>query len=645
MHRHPRLFRLIATAAVIALFGDAALPLAAAAQPAPPPLPRPGQGRPDLYQGDPPARVGRIAGLTGTVAFHNTGDTSWNGASVNYPVSGGNSFWTEPSASARLEISDSRVVMNGGTEFDVATLDADGLRGIARQGEIYLHLRDLAPNEVWSVQTPRGLVHLNGAGRYAIAVGSTDQPTQVTVIDGSARIDGPGISLRLGPGQTATITGTDPFQGGIAPAAPDAFLNASLNAERPPPAAVAIPAQVVRMPGGSDLIGTGNWSDAPTYGRVWYPPVSAQWVPYREGHWAYVAPWGWTWIDNAPWGFAPFHYGRWVEIGGRWAWTPGAVAVAQPPVYAPALVTFIGIGAGVAVGAALASGSVGWVPLGPREAFHPWYHASPAYVREVNTSHVTNIRNITNVTVNNYVNRAAATSVPAAAMRESRPVQAVARSVTRQEFAAARPIVGQQPLRPAATTAGVTQAVARHLDLAPAPAGHAAPGPAVHPREAGGGSLVRPALAPAAHPHAPAAATAHPAATITQPTSRPTSHPEAQRPSPEHASRPAQQPVQVGHAGPGHAAPAQAEITRPAPHPEAQRPSPEHASRPARQPAPIGHPEPAHAELAHPEPARAQPPHPVPHLAQRPPTSQPRPEARPAAPRHPEPHQHQKPPG
>ena len=35
------------------------------------------------------------------------------------------------------------------------------------------------------------------------------------------------------------------------------------------------------------------------------------------------------------------------------------VAVAGPPVYAPALVTFIGIGAGVALGAALASGSIG----------------------------------------------------------------------------------------------------------------------------------------------------------------------------------------------------------------------------------------------------------------------------------------------
>ena len=86
------------------------------------------------------------------------------------------------------------------------------------------------------------------------------------------------------------------------------------------------------------------------------------------------------------------------------------------------------------------------------------------YIRQVNVHHVTNINN--NVTINNYVNRGAATAVPAAAMMASRPVQAVARPIAAQQFAAARPIVGQQPLRPTAATAGVTPVVARQLNLA-----------------------------------------------------------------------------------------------------------------------------------------------------------------------------------
>ncbi len=463
MRRHPHLFRLTSSVAVGALLLDAAWPLAAIAQPAPPPLPS-AQGQPDQNQADPPARVGRIAAITGTVSFHNGGDTQWSTASVNYPVSSGNAFWTEPSAQTQLEISDSRIALAGGSEFDVYALDASGLQGVAALGETYFRLNDLAPNEMWSLQTPRGLVHLGGTGRYGIVVGTTEQPTLVTVIDGSAQIEGPGVSLQVGPGQTATISGTDSFQGNVGPAVRDAFLIERLNAEQPPSAPASVPAQVAVMPGGSDLYGVGSWSPAPEYGQVWYPPVSQGWVPYRDGHWAYVAPWGWTWIDNAPWGFAPFHYGRWLQVDGRWGWTSGEAVVAGPPVYAPALVAFLGIGAGVALGAALASGSIGWVPLGPREPFRPWYHASDNYVRRVNVNHVTNITN-NNITTNNFVNRGAATSIPAAAMMASRPVQAVARPVTAQEFSAARPIVGQQPLRPTAATAGVTPAVARQLNL------------------------------------------------------------------------------------------------------------------------------------------------------------------------------------
>nr|WP_294566366.1 DUF6600 domain-containing protein [uncultured Rhodopila sp.] len=481
MRRNPRLFRLSASVALAALLGNAMLPVTPAARAQPP---QPAQTPPDRNGGDPPERVGRIAELSGPVSWRTGGDTQWTAASLNYPVSSGYAFWTEPSAITGIEVSASRVVLAGGTEFDVTALDAGGLHAVAAQGETYLHLRDLAPDEVWSVQTPRGMVRLSGAGRYGIAAGTTGQPTLITVLDGTAEIQGPNLSLQVSANQTATIVGTDNYLGSIGPAQRDAFLDARLAAERPPQRIqAAIPRQVSVMPGGAELVESGSWSAAPEYGQVWYPPVSPGWVPYRHGHWAYVAPWGWTWVDDASWGFAPFHYGRWVQLEGRWAWTPGEAVVAGPPVYAPALVAFIGIGAGVAIGAAVAAGSIGWVPLGPHEVYHPWYHASDAYVRQVNISHVTNVQTInnTNVTVNNFVNRGAATQVPAAAMAGSRPIQAVAQPVTPDQFAAARPVTGQQPLSPTAATSGVTPAVARHLNLSPSgvPAHPPAPGPAV----------------------------------------------------------------------------------------------------------------------------------------------------------------------
>ena len=68
------------------------------------------------------------------------------------------------------------------------------------------------------------------------------------------------------------------------------------------------------MTGYQDLNRYGQWGQDQSYGQVWYPQVAADWAPYRNGHWAYVSPWGWTWIDDAPWGFTPFHYWRWVQV-------------------------------------------------------------------------------------------------------------------------------------------------------------------------------------------------------------------------------------------------------------------------------------------------------------------------------------------
>src|SRR5207237_253965 len=116
------------------------------------------------------------------------------------------------------------------------------------------------------------------------------------------------------------------------------------------------------MTGYEDLDDYGRWQNAGEYGNVWVPTgVPVGWAPYRYGHWAYVYPWGWTWIEDEPWGFAPFHYGRWAFISSNWCWVPGPVAVA--PVYAPALVAFIG-GGGFSVGIGVGGGGgVGWFPL------------------------------------------------------------------------------------------------------------------------------------------------------------------------------------------------------------------------------------------------------------------------------------------
>src|SRR5258708_22289145 len=147
------------------------------------------------------------------------------------------------------------------------------------------------------------------------------------------------------------------------------------------------------MTGLEDLASYGQYEDTPDYGQVWFPrDVDPDWAPYKYGHWAFVNPWGWTWVDDQPWGFAPFHYGRWAQVEGRWGWIAGR-RVAEP-VYAPALVAFIG---GGGWGAGLeAGGATGWVALGPDEVYRPDYRVSETYARQLNAA------NVNQTVINNY---------------------------------------------------------------------------------------------------------------------------------------------------------------------------------------------------------------------------------------------------
>ena len=410
---------------------------------------RSGAGVPLRGAGDPPARVGRVARLSGTVSFHTIDADRWEPATRNYPVTSGNAFWTQPGGSADIDLGGARARMDQGTEFDVDTLDDQRIAATVSQGHVALDLRELPQGEVATLRTPRGTVTFRQAGRYAVVVGDTQRPTLVTVNEGAADFEGPGVSLQLAAHQSGEISGSDPFAGIVVAERPDALVSALISLDRPPvtssslsPQSLGPPPAVLQMTGYDAIADTGSWEQAPDYGRVWYPPVQRDWVPYREGRWSWVAPWGWTWVDDAPWGFAPSHYGRWVEIDDRWAWTPedrGAVYVGRP-VYAPALVAFVGVAAGVAVGVGLAL-DVGWIPLGPREVYRPPYQVSDGYARRVNSGDVTNISNtsINNTTINNtminnttnvqrtdnrFINNRATTIVPAVAMQQSLPVAA-----------------------------------------------------------------------------------------------------------------------------------------------------------------------------------------------------------------------------
>jgi hypothetical protein len=147
------------------------------------------------------------------------------------------------------------------------------------------------------------------------------------------------------------------------------------------------------MTGSTELDAAGRWDNTAEYGAVWFPQeLPNDWAPYRDGHWNWITPWGWTWIDDHSWGFAPFHYGRWAFVGGRWAWVPGTFVA--HPVFAPAVVAFLGT---VGVGLSVADSNVpavGWFPLGPGETYWPAYTSDLNYVRRLNLGNIRDLETI-----------------------------------------------------------------------------------------------------------------------------------------------------------------------------------------------------------------------------------------------------------
>jgi hypothetical protein len=398
----------------------------------------------------PPARVGQIAGLLGDVSFNGAGSNgAWVAAAQNYPLTAGDSLYTAAGAEAAVALDSSRLTIAPLTELQVTSLDDEAFTATQAQGEMVLDLTALAPGQSFTIQTPGGTIAIATSGEYDIIAGPT---TTVSVLSGEATAG----NITLYTGQAVTLTDG---QAQVAALDEDDFVRHVLGEQSPPPPPY-VPQIADQMTGADELSGYGNWDQDADYGAVWYPNVGADWAPYREGAWSYVAPWGWTWVEAEPWGFAPFHYGRWIERGARWGWVPAAdrdEAAGYTPVYAPAIVSFFGLATGAAITAdILSSGRIGWVPLAPGEPYHPPYSTSASYIARINRSDIARTTDISRSDsgIDHYANRAGATLVPAAAMaRGERIGRAGGGGVPPGDFAHARPAEGlvNQAIRPAMT--------------------------------------------------------------------------------------------------------------------------------------------------------------------------------------------------
>lgn len=406
---------------------------------------------------DPPGRVGRVSDAEGRVSFRPAGEDFWAPVQRNLPVTSGEAFWTDDRSRVELQVAGLEARLDQDSELDVLDLDYGVTRLALPQGSVDLHVWNVPRGGV-RIMTPEGEVRIDQPGVYRIdsqpaAYGGDYGPVEVTVFEGVAFAPSDYDPVEVDAGQAVYyLTGYDlDWQDAQTTGLDDwARWRDERQAEMR-----RRQEEWAEYTGWDDLEGSGDWTEQPEYGRVWFPRVDADWAPYRYGRWSYVQPWGWTWIDDQPWGFAPFHYGRWARFGGRWGWVPGRRDA--EPVYSPALVAFVGGGGwGVSISAG-GGGALGWIPLGPDEAYVPPYRVSGNYVRRLNSPHVAPTV-INNIVINNtvvvnrttivYRNAPAATVTTADAMAHGAPVQRARVNVSAQTLAAAPPASGLERITP-----------------------------------------------------------------------------------------------------------------------------------------------------------------------------------------------------
>jgi hypothetical protein len=587
-------------------------------------------------QDDPPGRVARLGYLEGSVSFQPAGEDDWVGAVPNRPMTTGDQLWTDQGSRAEVQLGSAVIRLSSNTGFSFLNLDDNTVQVQLTSGAIYITVRRLRDDDDFEIDTPNQAFTIFQPGHYRVEVGADGNDTVISVREGDGESTGGGQSYELRGGQRATLSGTDQLYADVEELyGPDNFDTWSESRDHRYDYSRSAQYLSHDVVGFDDLDDYGDWRDDPSYGHVWFPNrVDAGWAPYHEGHWAWISPWGWTWVDDSSWGYAPFHYGRWVSVGGRWGWVAGPVAVQA--VYAPALVVFIGGGPGGF------GGNVGWFPLGPREVYVPSYHVSEAYVTRVNISnttvnvtqvtnvyHTTIINNTTNITNVTYVNRTvqgAVVVVPQHAFASAQPVAQARVTVSAQQIASA-PVSGRVAVAPTRESVlGAKAATAGHVTVPPAavasrqvvakktpppppvPFVKQQPALAAHPGQPLARNEVqslRPANTAAAHPMVRVAPVGKPAtpttghpANATRP-GQPASMPPVNRPG--NAPAPNERPAEANRPAPAQPA------SRPEP---ARPPAPQPSNRP--EPAPPNNRPPTAQPNNRPEAAHPAPPPPTP---------------------------------
>ena len=346
---------------------------------------------------DPPTRVARLAYTQGSVSFQPAGTDDWVAAGINRPMTTGDKVWSDRDGRVELQLDGSLIRLSQNTGCSFLNLSDHVTQVQLTAGSVLVRVRRLDENETYEIDTPNLAFSVLRPGLYKVAVNENGDATVVTNRSGEGEVTGGGAAYTIHAHDSYVFSGTDQLYASREERNDEDEFDAwAASRDRRWENSRSEHYVSDDVIGYQDLDAYGSWRQTSDYGYVWFPRAAeSDWAPYRYGHWDYIEPWGYTWVDDEPWGFAPFHYGRWMNYEGAWGWVPTPARAESSsyvrPVYAPALVAWVG---------GVAGADVAWFALGPREVYVPSYAVSRNYVDRVNVSNTT----VNTTVVNNYYN-------------------------------------------------------------------------------------------------------------------------------------------------------------------------------------------------------------------------------------------------
>jgi hypothetical protein len=392
--------------------------------------------------------VARVSLINGDVSVRRGDSGEWVAGVINAPLLTDDRIATGANSRSEVEFDSSNVLRIGGNaEVRLAQLESGIYHLEIAKGTVTYRILHASQANA-ELDTPSVSVRPSREGSYRITVNEAGE-TEITARAGDVEVFTPRGSQWVYNGQTMMARGTaaDPeFQMVTALSYDDwdRWNDTRDRALLQSTSAQYVPQGVY---GTEDLDNAGTWVNDPPYGYVWRPTVVAPgWSPYRYGRWVWEDWYGWVWVSYDSWGWAPYHYGRWFyDASFGWAWYPGAFGMRH--YWSPALVGFFGFGRGVGFGVGFGFGNIGWVPLAPFEAFHPWWgrglNGAGSFNRGIN---------ITNVNVTNaYRNARVANGIAAVSAEDFRNGRfGGIQRVSGAQVGVAGSIHGQMPVGPSA---------------------------------------------------------------------------------------------------------------------------------------------------------------------------------------------------